>query len=49
LTFEFGSHIFFSCAVVRQFAHVFALLTTMLMPSFATVNATQRTSFDRHV
>src|SRR5215207_2483108 len=48
-TLEPVSQIFFSSAVVRQSAQVFDLLPTIEIPSFATVNASQRTSFWRHV
>jgi hypothetical protein len=46
-TFEPVSQIFFSSAVVRQFAQVFCRFTTSEIPSFATVKATQRTPFSR--
>ncbi len=44
-TFEPVSQIFFSSAVVRQFAHVFCWLTTIERPSFATVKAMHLTPF----
>ena len=36
---ESGAHIRASCAVVRQVAHVFSLLTTSAMPSLATITS----------
>src|SRR5215203_7550429 len=47
-TFEPVFQIFLSSAVVRQSAHVFCLLVTSEMPSFATVKATHLTPFSRH-
>ncbi len=40
--FEPGFHIWCSCSTVRHVAQVFCLLTTIAIPSFATVNAMER-------